>query len=96
MSAELRAECRETISPWKFGGSRRATLLCLLSMDSGQDEETGTTEWHVWCARFGRNLLYTDDQGFVWCERCENEDEAMALFRLIDQEYSKWSDEEGE
>ena len=94
MSAELRAECRETISPWKFGGSRRATLLWLLSMDSGQDEETGTTEWGVWCARFGRDLLFTDDQGFVWSEKHFDEAAAKVAFDAIDAAYAEWNEEE--
>ena len=85
-------EVRETVSPHKFGGSRKAAALYLSSLDSGEDEQTGDVEFGLWVARFGRHLLLEDSQGFVWCESFRDEKEAELKFQDIDNEYCDWSD----
>lgn len=87
-------EVRETVSPHKFGDSRAAAALWLSSLESGQDEETGSTEWDVWVARFGRRLLCCDDQGFVWVNTFPTEHEAQAAFNKVDAEYAEWDDDD--
>lgn len=71
-------EIRETVSPHKFGGDRRAAMLWLLMLESGQDDETGDAqEWSYWVGRFGRRLLYTYDSGAVEARLCASELEAV-------------------
>jgi hypothetical protein len=85
----LTEQVRETVTPYKFGGNKMATALWLLSLDSGQDEETGSsTEWGYWMARFGKRLLIEDSQGFVSCEKFESEDAARAAFNESEQAYA--------
>lgn len=86
-------EVRETVSPHKFGGSRKAAALWLSSMESGQDEETGSVDFGVWVGRFGRHLLCEDSQGFVWVESFKTLSSAVAKFEDIDREYCDWSDD---
>ena len=89
-------EIRETVSPHKFGGDRMAAALWLLSLHGGADEETGDAcDWHFWCARLGRWLLYCGCSGFVSSERFATEDAAKIAFAEIDAEYSASDEDEG-
>lgn len=90
----FRDEIRETVSPHKFGGDKMAAALWLLSLDGGQDEQTGDVEWSIWAARFGRRILYCDTYGFVGQTRYATEALAIEQFRLIDDDYSAWRSDE--
>lgn len=81
-------EVRDTVSPYKFGGSRRAAALYLASLDGCEDESTGDcTEWGLYVSRFGRNLLTIDSQGFVSAERFDTDLAACERFWDIADEY---------
>lgn len=68
--------------------SAMAELLDMLD----DDEATGSTEWAEYVQRFGKRLLFTDDRGFVTCERWESVDAARARFDEIDAAYGVWLD----
>lgn len=51
------------------------------------DDETGSCDWHYHVSRFGKRLLFCDDRGFVWVEKCADEMEANERFAAIDQSY---------
>lgn len=73
-----------------------AEYLDATSMGGGADEETGTTEWHYHVSRFGKRLLFADDQGFVWVSKYATEAAAVTDFEIIDAEYGEWLDVNGE
>jgi hypothetical protein len=74
---------------YKYCGQPIAEYLHVLSEG---DEATGSTEWAEHVQRFGKRLLFTDDQGFVTCKRYPTEDEAKACFGVIDSKYCEWLD----
>lgn len=83
-------EIRDTVSPHKFGGDKMAAALWLLSLESGQDEETrDACDWLCWVARFGRRLLVVDSPGFVYCWKYKTEAEAVEEFDAIDNDYNR-------
>lgn len=83
-------EVRETVSPHKFGGSRIAAACWLLSLDGSEDEHTGdASDWQFYAARFGRRILYTDSQGFVWVDTYPSELQAVRAFEADDRSYSE-------
>lgn len=89
----LRDDIRETISPYKFGGSRLATMLYILSLDDCADESSGNVESPTgWFARFGRKMLYVDSQGFVYAERFATEEESRAHFDRLEFDYERWGE----
>jgi hypothetical protein len=85
----LRDEARETgDGSHKFGDDRMAALLWLLSLEQGQDDETGNAiDWHYWVARFGRRLLYCLSSGRVYVECLASEDEARREMERIEEQY---------
>ena len=86
----FRDEIRETVSPWKYGGDKRAAMLWLISLDGGCDAETGdATDWFAWYGRIGRNILQCDSQGFVSAFRYRTEAEAISAFESIDADYCR-------
>jgi hypothetical protein len=58
-----------------------------------EDESTGDVEWAEYVQRFGKRLLFTDDRGFVSCERFATVDLARARFDEIETAYNEWSRE---
>ena len=81
-------DVREILSPYKFGNDRRAAAMYLANLDSCYDEATGdASEWGLWVARYGRNLLYVQDNGFVESAKCESEQEARDRFNAIEEQY---------
>lgn len=83
-------EVRDTLSPYKFGNDRRAAAMWLANLDGCEDESTGdASEWRLWVARYGRNLCYVDDQGFVESYRFPNEAEAKQEFARIAEQYER-------
>lgn len=87
---------RDDALPGKFGGSPLAEYAYILTLDGGEDEQTGSVEWRYWVARFGKRLLFEDSQGFVTLDKFHTEQEAIDAFREIDNRYSAWADEDGE
>jgi hypothetical protein len=82
-------EVRDTVSPHKFGGSRRAAAAWLISHDA--DEQTGDAQdYGAWSARIGRTILTCDSQGFVDAARYDTEDLARREFERLDREYQTW------
>lgn len=76
---------------WTYPLSKFATGIAeYLYLFDDNDEETGDSEWGYHVRRFGRRLLYENDQGFVWSERHRTERHAMAFFEQIENEYSQW------
>lgn len=91
MTTTLRDEARELVSPHKFGGDRMAALLYILSLDGGEDEQTGdAVDWQFHAARFGRRILYCDTQGFVWLDRYPSELQAVRAFEADDRSYGEY------
>jgi hypothetical protein len=87
---------REVVSPYKFGGSRRAAACYLLSLDSSYDEASGDVDSPTgWFARFDRTLLYCDSLGFVYVEKFPTIEKATEAFASLDNEYAEWDDGEG-
>jgi hypothetical protein len=86
---------RET-ARYKFGGDPMAEYLWELAMDGGQDDDTGEVDWVCWVVKFGKRLLFTDDRGFVWCDRYANEEEAQAAFDYAAGQYNKWLNQDEE
>jgi len=81
-------EVRATVSPWKFGGSRRAAAAYLVSLDGCADAETGDAHvWYGWAARIGRTVLLVTDHGFVYATRYPSDEAAQAVLDLIDSDY---------
>jgi len=77
---------------YKYGGDPMAEWLHMLSMDSLQDDETGETDWDFWCARFGKRLLFSNDQGRVWVEKHPSEQSAINAFNVVSEAYGDWLD----
>jgi hypothetical protein len=73
-----------------------AEYLDATSTGGDADETTGTTEWVFHVSRFGKRLLFSDDQGFVWVEKHATEAEAIAEFEDHDAAYGEWLDVNGE
>lgn len=72
--------------------SGMAELLDILGLDYC-DEDAGSVEWDVHVMRFGKRLLFTDDRGFVWCEKRTTEAEAKEAFEKVETAYGEWADE---
>lgn len=86
-------EVRETVSPHKFGGDRRAAAAWLVTLDGCEDEQSGDVDgFGMWFARVGRTIVATDDQGFVWCERFPHELRALRRFEAMNEEYGSYLD----
>lgn len=80
---------------YKFGGDPMAEYLHRLSLDSSYDDASGDVEAPTgWFARFGKRILRSDSQGFVWCEKYDTETAAEAMFAALDHYYGIWGDEE--
>lgn len=63
----------------------------------GEDDDwTGDVEWIEYVQRFGKRLLFTDDRGFVTCERYPSEADAIESFETIDAAYNEWQASEEE
>lgn len=91
----FRDEVRATVSPHKFGGDRMAAACWLLSMDGMADEETGdAVDWQYHAARFGRRILYTDTQGFVWVDKYADSFRAARAFEADERSYGEYLDQE--
>jgi len=89
-------EVRDTVSPYKFGGSRRAAAAWLVTLDGGEDEQSGNSEAPTgWFARVGRTIVSTDSQGFVYVEKFSTTEAAAEAFASLDAEYAEWDDDEG-
>jgi hypothetical protein len=69
----------------KFGSAMAEFLYTL-----DDDESTGCTEWAEYVQRFGKRLLFSDDRGFVACERWPSEADARKRFDEIERAYCKW------
>lgn len=79
----------------KFGGDPMAEYLHCLSMDGGQDEDSGDVESPTgWFARFGRRILFTDSFGFVSVARLVTEAGAQAFYAELEAEYDAWAGDE--
>lgn len=63
-----------------------------LDLCEGEDEETGSCEWHAHYRRYGKRLLVSDPNGFVDVWRYASEGEAIAEFRAIDEDFGAWLD----
>lgn len=67
-----------------------AAALWLLSLAQGQDDQTGSAvDWSLWCARFGRRLLYVTSSGAVSQERFVDENAARLVLNEVDIEYGE-------
>ncbi len=83
-------EVRDTVSPHKFGGSRRAAAAWLISLDGCCDETTGDVDWYAWYGRIGRTILQCDSLGFVDAFKYATEAEARQTFQKIDQDFAAY------
>lgn len=87
-------QVRQVESPHKFGFKpRKATILWLASLDGSMDDQTGSDDYGVWVARFGRHFVCCNDQGFVWHVGFETEQKAKERFEEIDNDYSEWMED---
>ncbi len=83
-------EVRDTVSPYKFSGSRRAAAAWLFSLD-GCDEESGDVDSPTgWFGRVGRDIVGSDDRGFVWTTKYANESQARSEYETLNERYSEW------
>lgn len=80
-------------APERSYGKYDCAMAEYLDIFGDGDDETGSTEWYEHVMRFGRRLLFTDDNGFVTCERFGDEGKAKERFEEIDIAYSEWRDE---
>jgi hypothetical protein len=88
MTTTFRDEIRETVSPHKFGGSRRAAMLWLLFMEGGEDESATWADDGEHAERFGKRILIADSQGFVSAERyrsAEHASERMHYYHALER-----------
>ena len=69
--------------------SSMAELLDTLGEDYC-DESTGSVEWSEYVQRFGKRLLFTDDRGFVDCEKYGSVEEAVLMFTKNADAYADW------
>lgn len=76
----LTEEVRQTVSPHKFGGSRRAAAAWIISGEGFADEESGDVDEGGYFARIGRTVLKCDTQGFVGATKYDNEYDAREAF----------------
>ncbi len=79
----LSEEVRATVSPHKFGDSRRAAAAWILSGEGMADEETGDVDAGGYFARIGRTVVSCDSQGFVDATRYPSEAEARDVFHTL-------------
>lgn len=84
---------RET-AKYKFGGNPMAEFLWQLSLDSGEDDSYGDGDLGIWFALFGKRILCSDEQGFVWIDKYPNEAEALRDFNEMvnDHEDVYWAE----
>lgn len=54
------------------------------------DDETGDVEWGEWVGRYGKRLLFENDQGFVSVCRFASEDDAIDELATIQDQYYIW------
>jgi hypothetical protein len=76
----LTDEVRETVSPHKFGGSRKAAAAWIISGEGSADDESGDVDAGGYFARIGRHVLVCDSAGFVGVTRYADETEAAEAF----------------
>lgn len=82
---------RAEVSPHKFGGDPMAEYLWMLSLDSSYDRCTGDcVEWVVWVAQFGKRLLCSDPQGFVWIDQYPSVERANEAFEATEARYCEY------
>lgn len=62
---------------YKFGRDKMAEYLWMLSLDDG-DRTVGGSDFGLWATRFGRRLVLSDGQGFVWAVKHNTAEEAKA------------------
>lgn len=80
-----------TTAGYKFGGDPMAEYLFILSMEPGT-EHIGESDYGLWVTKFGRRLLMSNDQGFVWVERYDTEFGAQAAYDDYEENYNAWYD----
>jgi hypothetical protein len=60
----------------------------------GEDDSTGSTEWEVHAAQYGKRILCTNALGFVWVEKYESVSAAEQVMHNISESYFAWEDSE--
>lgn len=88
MEATFRDEVRALDHSHRFGGSRRAAIAWLASLDGCNDDEAGSSfGGYLWIARLGRRVVLEDSQGFVGCQSFRTEPESERYFAALRRNY---------